>query len=195
MPFGDSELGLERHSRFVIAVGEDQGLSQGRSHAATLHVDRDRVVEFLRLLQVGNRTSRLASHQVRHPTQRSKVGRHAWRRLRVIQLVRDSLERHESYGIFIFLKAGATGLMPLEETGSEREGDLKKLFPVGSSVDVLVLEADAAGRRIRLSRKAVLDAKEKQEAREYADRESAAQAGGFGNLAETLRKALDKRGK
>jgi small subunit ribosomal protein S1 len=110
-------------------------------------------------------------------------------------LLTGKVEHHESYGIFVFLKAGATGLMPLEETGSEREGDLKKLFPVGSSVEVLVLEADPAGRRIRLSRKAVLNAKEKQEAREYADRESAAQAGGFGTLAETLRKALDKRGK
>jgi small subunit ribosomal protein S1 len=104
------------------------------------------------------------------------------------------VERHESYGIFVFLRPGATGLIPLEETGSEREGDLRKLFPVGSSVEVMVLEVDAAGRRIRLSRKAVLEAKEKEEVREYGDRESAAQTGGFGSLAESLRKALDKPG-
>jgi small subunit ribosomal protein S1 len=105
------------------------------------------------------------------------------------------VERHESYGVFVFLKAGATGLIPLEETGAERDGDLEKLFPVGGDVEVLVLEADPAGRRIRLSRKAVLEAKEREEVREYADRESAGQTGGFGSLAESLRKALDKRGK
>jgi ribosomal protein S1 len=61
---------------------------------------------------------------------------------------------------------------------------------------VVVLEADPSGRRIRLSRKAVLDAVERDEAREYRERESAAElekTGGFGSLADTLRKALDKR--
>jgi small subunit ribosomal protein S1 len=105
------------------------------------------------------------------------------------------VERHESYGVFVFLKAGATGLIPIEETGAERDGDLRRLFPVGSDVEVLVLESDPSGRRIRLSRKAILEAKEREEVREYADRESAAQTGGFGSMAETLRKALDKRGK
>jgi small subunit ribosomal protein S1 len=105
------------------------------------------------------------------------------------------VERHESYGVFVFLKAGATGLIPLEETGAERDSDLKRLFPAGSDVEVLVLEVDPAGRRIRLSRKAILEATAREEVREYSDRESAAQTGGFGSMAETLRKALDKRGK
>ena len=107
------------------------------------------------------------------------------------------VERHESYGVFVFLKAGSTGLIPLEETGAERDGDLRKLFPVGSEVEVVVLDVDPSARRIRLSRKAVRDATEKQEAREYAARENAAEAdaGGFGSLAETLRKAMEKRGK
>jgi small subunit ribosomal protein S1 len=101
------------------------------------------------------------------------------------------VERHESYGVFVFLKAGATGLIPLEETGVERDSDLRRVFPVGSDVDVIVLEADPTGRRIRLSRKAVLHAAEQDEAREYRERESA-QSGGFGSLADTLRKALNK---
>jgi small subunit ribosomal protein S1 len=104
------------------------------------------------------------------------------------------VERHESYGVFVFLRAGAIGLIPLEETGVERDGDLRRTFPVGSDVEVLVLEADPSGRRIRLSRKAVLDAAEKDEAREYRERESAAQlekSGGFGSFADSLRKALN----
>jgi len=107
------------------------------------------------------------------------------------------VERHESYGVFVFLKPGSTGLIPLEETGVERDGDLKKAFPVGSDVEVVVLELDPSGRRIRLSRKAVREAAEKREAREYTARQDAAEAqeGGFGSLADTLRSAMEKRSK
>jgi small subunit ribosomal protein S1 len=108
-----------------------------------------------------------------------------------------NVERHESYGVFLYLKPGSTGLIPLEETGLERDGDLRKAFPVGSEVEVMVLEVDASGRRIRLSRKAVREAAEKQEAREYRERQDAAEAegGGFGSFADTLRNAIERRKK
>ncbi len=102
------------------------------------------------------------------------------------------VQRHESYGVFVFLKAGSTGLIPLEETGVEKEGDLKKMFPIGSDVEVMVLEVDDSGHRIRLSRKAILDAKEKSEVREYAERQDQAQSEGFGSLADTLRSAIER---
>jgi ribosomal protein S1 len=102
------------------------------------------------------------------------------------------VQRHESYGIFVFLKAGKTGLIPLEETGLEKDGDLKKMFPIGSDIEVMVLEIDASGRRIRLSRKAILEAREKSEAREYAERQDREQSEGFGSLADTLRSAIER---
>lgn len=107
------------------------------------------------------------------------------------------VEKHESYGVFVFLKPGTTGLIPLEELGVERDADLRKAFPVGSDVEVLVVDVDPTGRRIRLSRKALLAAKERQEARDYATRQDEAQgaAGGFGSLADSLRKAIQKRDK
>ncbi len=111
--------------------------------------------------------------------------------------LRGKVERHESYGVFVFLKAGATGLIPLEETGAERDGDLRKLFPVGSEVEVMVLDVDPGGRKIRLSRKAVLQETERAESRDYQSRRSAAESssGGFGSLADSLRKAMEKRGR
>lgn len=102
------------------------------------------------------------------------------------------VQRHESYGVFVFLKAGSTGLIPSQETGVEKEGDLKKIFPIGSDVEVIVLEVDESGRRIRLSRKAILEAKEKSEVREYAERQDQAQSEGFGSLADTLRSAIER---
>ena len=65
------------------------------------------------------------------------------------------VERHETFGIFVFLAPGIVGLLPRSETGVANDADLKKMFPVGASVDVVVLEADASGRRIRLSVTAV----------------------------------------
>ena len=105
------------------------------------------------------------------------------------------VERHEKFGVFVFLAPGRTGLMPLSETGIAREGDVAKTFPVGSDVEVVVLEVDPSGRRIRLSHKAVLDAHDAEEMREYTERADAAPAEGFGSLADKLRGALKSRDK
>jgi small subunit ribosomal protein S1 len=105
------------------------------------------------------------------------------------------VERHEKSGVFVFLAPGRTGLMPLSETGIAREADVAKAFPVGTDVEVVVLEVDPSGRRIRLSRKAVLDARDAEEVREYTDRADAAPREGFGSLADKLRGALKPREK
>jgi small subunit ribosomal protein S1 len=101
------------------------------------------------------------------------------------------VERHEKFGVFVFLAPGRTGLIPMSETGVPREGDVARAFPVGSQVEVIVLEVEPPpGRRIRLSAKAVTAAHEAEEMREYAQREDAAPLEGFGSLADKLRNAL-----
>jgi ribosomal protein S1 len=85
--------------------------------------------------------------------------------------------------------------MPLSETGIAREGDVAKAFPVGADVEVVVLEVDPSGRRIRLSHKAVLGAREAEEVREYTERADVAPPEGFGSLADKLRGALKSRDK
>lgn len=106
--------------------------------------------------------------------------------------VTGKVDRHESFGVFVFLAPGRTGLMPFSETGVDKGADIKKALPVGSDVEVIVLEADPAGRRIRVSHKAVGQAQEAAEVREYAQREEAAQSQSFGSLADKLRGALTK---
>ena len=56
-----------------------------------------------------------------------------------------------------------------------------------------MLEADPAGRRIRLSRKAVAQQREQAELREYAARPDAAPTASLGSLADKLRNALKGR--
>ena len=63
--------------------------------------------------------------------------------------------RVADFGVFVELEPGVEGLIPLSETGIARGGDVKKGFPAGTSLDVVVLEVDAATRRIRLSATAV----------------------------------------
>ena len=100
------------------------------------------------------------------------------------------VERHDKMGVFVFLAPGITGLLPTTETGTAHGVDLVKTFPVGSDLDVIVLEADAARRRIRLSVKAIAERAEAAEVSDYA-RSGAAQSQSFGSLADKLRGALE----
>jgi small subunit ribosomal protein S1 len=103
--------------------------------------------------------------------------------------------RLAEFGAFVELEPGVTGLIPLSETGVAKQADIARAFPIGADVEVIVLEVDPAGRRIRLSAKAVLDAKEAEEVREYTERADRAPAEGFGSLADKLRDALKPREK
>jgi small subunit ribosomal protein S1 len=100
------------------------------------------------------------------------------------------VERHEQYGVFVFLSPGRTGLMPNEETDTAHGTDLKKAFPVGSDLEVVVLEVDPESHRIRLSRKAIREVKEKDDARAYSERQSEEQDASFGSMADKLRSAF-----
>jgi small subunit ribosomal protein S1 len=108
-------------------------------------------------------------------------------------IVTGKVERHERFGVFVFLSPGRTGLMPAAETGLDRDADLVKAFPVGSEVEVAVLEADASGRRIRLSKKAVAQQRERAELRDYAARPDATSGTSIGSLADKLRDAFKGR--
>ena len=108
-------------------------------------------------------------------------------------IVTGKVERHERFGVFVFLSPGRTGLMPSSETGLDRDADLVKAFPVGSEVEVAVLEADASGRRIRLSKKAVAQQREQSELRDYAARPDATSGTSMGSLGDKLREAFKGR--
>jgi small subunit ribosomal protein S1 len=108
--------------------------------------------------------------------------------------VKGKIERHEKFGVFVFLAPGRSGLIPMKETGLQREADLARTFPVGGEIEVQVLDVDPAGRRIRLSRKAVVEALEKDEVREYTERASDKPTETFGSLADKLRSAMKPKG-
>jgi ribosomal protein S1 len=107
--------------------------------------------------------------------------------------VKGKVERIEKFGVFVFISPGRIGLIPNSETGVAKEADIARTFPIGGDVEVVVLEVDPSGRRVRLSAKAVQDAQDADELREYTERAQASPAEGFGTLADKLRGALKGR--
>ena len=108
--------------------------------------------------------------------------------------LKGKVERHENFGVFVFLAPGRTGVIPLSETGIPKEGDVRRALPVGADVEVIVLEVDPAGRRIRLSAKAVAEAREAEEVREWTER-NAPPTEGYGTFADKLRSAFKSQEK
>jgi small subunit ribosomal protein S1 len=111
------------------------------------------------------------------------------------QVRRGRVTRVAQFGAFVELEPGVEGLIPLSESGVARDADVKKAFPVGADVQVVVLDVDAPARRIRLSIKAMEQAKEVETVREYTERNDGAAKESFGSLADKLRGALTPRGK
>ncbi len=96
--------------------------------------------------------------------------------------------------MFVFLAPERAGVIPLGETGIAKEADLRRAFPVGADIEVIVLEIDPSGRRIPLSAKAVMEAREAEEVREWTER-NAPPAEGSGALAAKLRSVLESQKK
>jgi len=106
------------------------------------------------------------------------------------QLRTGRVTRVAEFGPFVELEPGVEGLIPLSESGVPREMDIRKAFRVGDTVQVVVLDVDAAARRIRLSTTAVEKMREADEVRDYAERTDAAPRETFGSMADRLRDAL-----
>jgi small subunit ribosomal protein S1 len=96
------------------------------------------------------------------------------------------VERIESYGVFVRLGPGQTGLVPVAELDAPRGADLRKVYPVGSDIKVLVLALEEGGRRIRLSYTQALAQEERAETQAYL-RDATRKGAGLGTLGERLR--------
>ena len=103
------------------------------------------------------------------------------------QLRKGRVTRVADFGVFVELEPGVQGLVPMSESGVSRDADVRKAFPAGRELEVVVLEVDQAARKIRLSVKGVEELRESEEVREYADRAGAAPSESLGTLADRLR--------
>jgi ribosomal protein S1 len=104
-----------------------------------------------------------------------------------------TVERHESFGIFVRLGPGQTGLVPTGELSMSRGADPRKTFPAGSELKVTVLAIEEGGRRIRLSHAQALAREEQAETQAYM-RQSPKRGDGFGlTLGEAVKQGRPPR--
>lgn len=106
------------------------------------------------------------------------------------QVREGRVARVADFGVFVELEPGIEALMPAAESGLDRGMDVRKAFPAGSAIEVVVLDVDAAARRIRVSKKAVAEQRERAEVDEYQSKQHGASAPSIGSLADKLRGAL-----
>jgi small subunit ribosomal protein S1 len=107
-------------------------------------------------------------------------------------VVTGTVERIESFGLFVRVGPGQVGLVPNAEMATPIGTDHRKAFPPGTELKVAVLSIEDGGKRIRLSRAQALRMEEDAETRAYlqdASRKSTA----FGmTLGEALRRSQQK---
>ncbi len=107
-------------------------------------------------------------------------------------VVTGTVERVESFGVFVRLGPGKTGLIPNAEMGTPRGADHRKEFPPGTEVKVAVLAVEEGGRRIRLSRTKARTHEEQAETQAYLA--STQQQSGFGlSLGDLLQQGKKRK--
>ncbi len=109
-------------------------------------------------------------------------------------VLEGTIDRIESFGLFVKLPTGARGLVPSAETGTQRGADLKKEFKPGSKVKVTVLEVDGSSGKIRLSIRRAVEDEERAEYQGYMGKSTVSSSGsGLGTLGDLFKGKLQNR--
>ena len=83
------------------------------------------------------------------------------------EVLEGKVTRVENYGVFVNTAKG-DGLVPVRELGLAPGADLRKAFPLGQALTVVVMDVDDRGR-IRFSAKEVLRVEEQKNFRDFTE--------------------------
>ena len=107
----------------------------------------------------------------------------------VNSIVEGLLEKRETFGLFITLEPGITGLMPSSNiNNAANRGDYDRLKP-GDTIAVMIQSVDEENRRLTLTSP---DQKESDEWRQFT---GAGKKGGAGTMESLFLEAMKKKGK
>jgi len=106
--------------------------------------------------------------------------------VKVGDVVTGKVDRVEKFGVFIRFGVGRSGMVPNSELGTQRGADHRKMFPAGTELKAEVIEADAAGRKIRLSVTKAMTREEREAVERY--RKDTTKSGGtsFSTMADAF---------
>jgi small subunit ribosomal protein S1 len=111
------------------------------------------------------------------------------------ELVEGIVEKVMPFGVFLKMKNGLTGLIPNHEMGTSRGTDHGKMFPIGSTMQVVVSEVDTGQRKIKLSRKGLMEKAEREEVDQYRNviKEQEKTSEGFGIFGKLLKAKMEEK--
>lgn len=105
------------------------------------------------------------------------------------------VENVATFGVFVRLEPGLTGLIPNSETGLPRDAPASKAFSPGQKVEVKLIGLDTTRRRISLSVTGAKDEAERADMRKYREeserRENGPASGGVSGFGVSLLAALE----
>ncbi|MCZ7651505.1 MAG: S1 RNA-binding domain-containing protein [Thermoanaerobaculia bacterium] len=103
-------------------------------------------------------------------------------------MVEGKVEKIASFGVFIELEPGLTGLLPASETGLPRGASLGKAYPPGKRVKLQIAAVDAKRRRISLALEGKTLEGSRADYQAYLRKSREANGQGLGPMAAALRK-------
>lgn len=115
-------------------------------------------------------------------------------------MVEGTVDRIENYGVFVQLDPldpsdpkQVQALMPASESGTPRGADLRKAFPIGTKLSLLIIDVDERGR-FKVSKTAREQAEERQLVQQYntSGGGGGAKGSGLGTFADLLKGKLGK---
>ena len=111
------------------------------------------------------------------------------------QVVSGTVERVESYGVFLQVDGtkgrGGRGLVPTSELGTPRGADLRKAFALGTKLKAMIIGLEEG--KMRMSLTALKDDEERKEFEGFKGKEPQGPATrGFGTLGDLLKKRPSK---
>lgn len=103
-----------------------------------------------------------------------------------------TVDKHETFGIYVtFGTPGSLGrgMVPISELGLPKGADARRTLPVGSTLEVVVIDSRPDGR-VRMSRIAAEQAREQAQANAWLADQGGRSAGAMGSLGEALMASL-----
>ena len=106
--------------------------------------------------------------------------------VKIGEVVTGTVDRVEKYGVFIRFGNGRSGMIPNSELGTQRGADHRRMFPAGTELKAEIIEADAAGRKIRLSVTKAMGREEREALDKYRKETSRASGSSFSTMADAF---------
>lgn len=169
------------HPKDVLAVGE-------RVKVRILEADGA-----ARRVSLSLKEERSFAELIDGPTEKTAQQRTSWGRG---ARVTGAVERVEKYGAFVTLdavegKPSATVFLPASESNTPKGADLHKALPVGTKVELLIIDVDERGR-LKGSRTALEKADERALFDQFKTDKKAGSGSGLGTFGDLLKAKLGK---